>query len=134
MSRRYPRTPWSPPAPVTTADPEDDPMPKIQFTSVTLHKTVPRLDAGMGQATQDTTFFDVKRAGVTIEYDPSTQLVTLSKGTACVSIPLAGVERFGPTIEQAAVADKAAAARAEVVRLANAKAEAEAAEIAALPA
>ena len=95
MSRHNPRPYQAPTA-------SEDTAMKIQFSSVTLHKTVPRLDAGMGQATQETTFFDVLRAKVAIEYDTATQLVRISKGHACVYIPVAGVERFGPTVEEVA--------------------------------
>ena len=115
-----------------TEDP--DPMPIIRFASVTLHKTVPRLDAGKGQATQETTFFDEAKAGVTIAYDSATGLVRLSKGDQAVYIPREGVQRFGPTLEDAALEAKARAAIAEQARIANAKAVAEAEAIAAQPA
>lgn len=136
MSRKYPRTPAAytnavPDAASLAAlthapDTEDDTMAaKIQFTSVTLHKEVPRLDAGKGRATHSTTFFD-ERAGVGIEYDPATCLVRISKGPAAVYVPREGVERFGPTVADAkAEADARAAMLAEQAA-ANAKAAAEA--------
>ena len=103
----------------TTPTTEEAPM-KIQFTSITLHKTMPRLDAGVGQATQTTTFFDAAKAGVAIELDTGTGLVRIAKGYDCAYIPLAGVERFGPTLEDAKAfadakaKDTAARALAEV--------------------
>lgn len=115
-----------------TEDTEEDPM-KILFTSVDLHKALPRLDAGKGQATQDTTRHHVNH-GVIIEYDTATQLVRLSKGTAVAYVPLAGVERFGPTLDDAALHAVAQAQIAEAKRLANEAAAADAATLAALPA
>lgn len=134
MSRRYPR-PVVPAAAIAegayramselvTDTDHEDPMP-IKFTSVTLHKTVPRLDSGKGQATQATTFFD-DRAGVAIEYDPATCLVRISKGDVAVYIPREGVERFGPTVEDAKREAESRAALARKQAEANALAAAEA--------
>jgi hypothetical protein len=107
---------WSPDTD-DSPTPENAPM-KIRFVSVTLHKTMPRLDGGKGQATQDTTFFDVAKAGVTVELDTATQLVRIAKNHSCAYVPLSGVERFGATVEDALGFDdakaKEAAARAAV--------------------
>lgn len=105
---------------------EETPM-KIQFASVTLHKTMPRLDAGKGQATATTTFFDAEKAGVSIELDTAAQLVRIAKGYDCRYVPLAGVEWFGPTLDDA----KAFAGEKAKDAAARAKAEAAAAEAAA---
>ena len=102
---------------------------KIQFTSVHLHKTIPRLDAGKGQATQSTTHFTIE-TGHIIELDTASGVVRIAKGTAVANIPREGVERFGPTVAEAAAhvemlqtigRDKAAAiAAAEIESLATA--------------
>ena len=81
----------------------------IKFTSVTLHKVMPRLDSGVGQATQTTTFFDTLKAGVTVELDTGSGLVRIAKGGATAYVSLSGVERFGPTLEDAAAFAKARA-------------------------
>ena len=116
------------PAPSTNGD-----SMKILFQSVDLHKALPRLDAGRGQATQDTTRFNVLH-GVSIEFDTATQLVRIAKATACHYVPIHGVERFGPTLADAELDAKAKAEVAEAKRLANEVAAAEAEAIAALPA
>jgi len=109
--------------------PEDPPM-KILFQSVDLHKPLARLDAGKGQVTSTTTRHSVDHK-VVIEYDTATQLVRISKGTACAYVPREGVECFGPTLDDAA-ADAAAKAKiAEATRLANEAAIAETAAAAA---
>lgn len=112
----------------------EEPMPtKIQYTSVRFHKTIPRLDAGKGQATQDTTDFQSKN-GIVIELDVTTSMVTISKGTACVNVPREGVERFGPTLTQAATHEAALRAVAAETAAKNAAAQAEAEVLAAAPA
>ncbi len=118
-----------------SAEPTEDETPmKIQSVSVDLHKALPRLDAGRGQATQDTTRFNVSTQGVGIEFDTATQLVRISKGTAYHDVPIHGVERLGMTLEGAAIHAKAQAQLAEEKRLANEAAAAAAEAIANRPA
>ena len=115
-----------------TTPPEEDPMPTIRFANITLHKSLPRLDAGIGQATQSTTFFQAM-AGLSIELDTATGLVRLSKGAVCRYIPREGVEFFGPTLDDAIAEAKARDAETRRRVEANAAAELAAAEAAARP-
>ncbi len=112
----------------------EQPSMKLSFVSIDLHKALPRLDSGRGQATQDTTRFNVAQQGVTIEFDTATQLVRLSKGTACHYVPLHGVERFGMTVEDSAIHAKAQADIAAAKAKAIADAQAETDRLAAVPA
>ena len=108
-------------------------MPTISFASVTLHKALPRLDAGIGQATQSTTFFQAM-AGLSIELDTASGLVRLSKGSVRRYIPREGVEFFGPTLDDAIAESKARETEARRRVEANAAAEREAAAAAQVPA
>ena len=114
--------------------PDKEPTMKIQFTSVMLKETAPRLDGGRGQATQDTTFFDAAKAGVVIEYDTATSLVRISKGTACFHVPIGEVKRFGPTLGEAVADAQAREEYAAETRRNNAEAAEAAARIAQMPA
>ena len=104
----------------------------IKYESVLLHKALPRLDAGKGQASHSTQLFNVKE-GVTIELDTASGMVRIAKGTATAHIPREGVERFGPTLEEAAIHAKALEQIAVDRRKANEAAAAEAEAAAAAP-
>ena len=121
----------TPAAVVITEDTET--MPIIRFASVTLHKALPRLDAGKGQATQSTTFFQAL-GDLTIGYDATTALVQLRKGDVCRYVPREGVEFFGPTVDDAVLEAKGRADEARRRVEANAQAERDATVSAAVPA
>lgn len=137
MSRHY--VPASAEALPTEPDrvidtPDEESTMIIKFESVLLHKAVARLDAGKGQASHSTQAFNTKDHGVTIELDTASGLVRIAKGTATVHVPREGVERFGPTLEEAAAHRAALETIAVERRKANDSAEANAAAIAAIPA
>lgn len=74
---------------------------KIQFVSVHLDNTIPRLPGGnKGLAASETSFFDVTRTpGVTIELDTASQLVRLSNEQGECFVPISKVTRFGAVME-----------------------------------
>lgn len=80
----------------------------MRFTSVILDVEIPRLAPEKGLAAASTKFFEAERHKMVIELVGP--LVRLSRGTAISYVPLSKVERFGPTLEEAAASAKATAA------------------------
>ncbi len=69
---------------------------KIQFQCVFLDREIPRFANGTkGLSNSSTTFFDVAKAGVHIEFDTATQLVRLSRDGVSIHIPVCKIDRFG---------------------------------------
>ncbi len=80
---------------------------KIQFTSVTLDKEIPRF-GDKGLASSSSTYFKASD-GVTIELDTATGIVRLQKGDVERNIPREKIAEFGKIIvPTAAVKDTAA--------------------------
>lgn len=160
MARKYPR-PATPAAAIADdahramsalTDPTEEPMAKIQFTSVHFTIEIPRLAGGTkGLAVSTTKFFHTAQHKLdAIELDTASGLVRVSKGEAIQYVPLSKVERFGETLQdeaanavavkaraeasavEAARVAAAAARKAEAQRLANLEAAAADAEAAAL--
>jgi hypothetical protein len=72
---------------------------KILFDSVFLDREIPRFANGTkGLSNSSTTFFDVSKAGVVIEFDTATQLVRISRDEVSIHIPVSKIDRFGAVI------------------------------------
>lgn len=81
-------------APVSAAPASEEPV-KLEFDSVLLDEPITRLSSDKGLASTDTAFFSVAM-GCSIVLDTSTQLLTISRGTEAVCVPLSHVKRLRP--------------------------------------
>lgn len=80
--------------------PDDGEPMKIQFQSVYLDESIPRLPGGnKGLAASETSFFDVsKTPGISIELDCASGLVCLSNDQGRCFVPREKVKRFGDVL------------------------------------
>jgi hypothetical protein len=75
--------------------PTPESMSLPRFTWILLLEPITRFGSHFGLAASDTARFSVE-AGNTIELDPSTGLVRISKGADHAYVPLSRVKLFGP--------------------------------------